>query len=158
MSLDANRRWAKPHPTFLTAFLIVIAFTAVSAIGRTLVEWDFSKGLHGWVGNNKVNALTSSGEWLIVTCTGEDPWIEGPAVNLPGEAMTRVTIRMKSSADAAAELFYGKVFRAGDSVRFTVRNDGQWHDYSVVIRDRLGAGTSRTRKSLFVASLNAIGL
>jgi hypothetical protein len=91
--------------------------------------------------NNKVEALSFSPEGLIVTCTGLDPWIEGPAVNLPGEAMTRVKIRMKSNADAAAELFYGKVFQAGDSVRFTVRNDGQWHDYSVVIRDTLGPGT-----------------
>ena len=102
MPLNANRRWGKPHPTFLAAFLILVALTAVPAVGRTLVEWDFSKGTHGWVGNNKVEALTSSGEGLTVTCTGEDPWIEGPAVDLPGEAMTRVKIRMKSSFPSAS--------------------------------------------------------
>lgn len=139
------RRWGKPHPTFFgfTLFLILFAFmtASVPAAGKTLVEWDFSKGLHGWKANNKVEALSSSSEGLIVKCTGQDPWIEGPALDLPGEAMTRVKVRMKSNADASAELFYGKVFRAGDSVRFTIRNDGQWHDYSLVIRETLGPGT-----------------
>jgi hypothetical protein len=121
--------------------LILIAYTTIPAVGKTLIEWDFTKGLHGWIANNNVEILSFSPEGLTVNCTGQDPWIEGPAVNLSGEAMTRVTIRMKSNADAAAELFYGKVFRAGDSVRFTIRNDGQWHDYSVVIRDTLGPGT-----------------
>jgi hypothetical protein len=121
--------------------LILIAFTTIPAAGKTLVEWDFSKGLQGWKANNKIETLSFSTEGLIVKCTGEDPWIEGPAVDLPGEAMTRVKIRMKSNADPAAEFFYGKVFQAGDSVRFTVQPDGQWHDYSVVIRDTLGPGT-----------------
>ncbi|MFH1884926.1 MAG: hypothetical protein ABIL62_19695, partial [Planctomycetota bacterium] len=49
--------------------------------------------------------------------------------------------RMKSNADTGAELFYGRAFRAGHSVRFTTRNDGQWHDYSLVIREKLGRGT-----------------
>ncbi|MHC4570443.1 MAG: hypothetical protein ACYTE3_32435, partial [Planctomycetota bacterium] len=40
-----------------------------------------------------------------------------------------------------AELFYGRTFRAGHSVRFTVRNDGKWHDYLLVIREDLGPGT-----------------
>jgi hypothetical protein len=48
---------------------------------------------------------------------------------------------MKSDADTSAEVFYGKTFRAGHSVRFTTRNDGQWHDYSLVIREKLGGGT-----------------
>jgi len=125
-------------------FAVLLAVTAawtVPAFGETAVEWDFSKGLHGWTGNRRVENLSYSPEGLLVKSTGEDPWIEGPAVDLPGEGMTRVKIRMKSNADAAAELFYGRVFRAGDSVRFTARTDGKWHDYSLVIRDKLGPGT-----------------
>lgn len=143
MPLNKTQRWGKPHPTSFGISLILLAFMAapIPATGKTLVEWDFSKGLNRWRANNKVEALSFSSEGLIVTCTGQDPWIEGPAVDLPSETMTRVKVRMKSNADASAELFYGKVFQAGDSVRFTVRNDGQWHDYSVVIRNKLGSGT-----------------
>jgi hypothetical protein len=114
---------------------------SAGACGAAVVEWDFSKGTHGWTGNNRVENLHSSPEGLIVKSTGLDPWIEGPAVALPGGEMIRVKIRMKSNADASGELFYGKGFRAGRSVPFRVRNDGQWHDYSLIIKDRLGPGT-----------------
>lgn len=120
--------------------LLVLA-GPVSVSGKVVTKWDFSQGLHGWIGNNKVENLTYSSEGLIVKSTGEDPWIEGPAVDLPGGKTIRVRIRMKSTADAGAELFYGRAFRAGHSVRFTARNDGKWHDYPLVIREDLGPGT-----------------
>jgi len=130
----------------LRLFPILLVFTfifliTVSAYGKTVAEWDFSRGTLGWTGNNRVEELSSSPEGLLVKSTGDDPWIEGPAIDLPGEKMIRVKIRMKSNADTGAELFYGRVFRAGHSVRFTARNDGQWHDYSLVIREKLGPGT-----------------
>jgi hypothetical protein len=121
--------------------LALMAVWTVPALGKTAVEWDFSKGLQGWTPNTRVKNLTYSSEGLAVTCTGEDPWIEGPAVDLPGDKIIRVRVRMKSNADASAELFYGRIFRAGDSVRFTAITDWQWHDYSLVIRDKLGPGT-----------------
>ncbi len=121
--------------------LAVITILPAPIFGKTVAEWDFSKGLQGWAGNNHVENLSSSPEGLVVKSTSEDPWIEGPAVDLPGDKIIRVRIRMKSNADAGAELFYGRIFKAGDSVQFTVRADGQWHDYALVIRDKLGPGT-----------------
>ena len=121
--------------------IMVIMMVPAGVCGASVVEWDFSKGAHGWTGNGRVENLRSSAEGLIVKSTGEDPWIEGPAVDLTGDKMVRVKIRMKSNADPHAELFYGKAFVAGRSLRFTVRNDGQWHDYSLIIKEKLGAGT-----------------
>ncbi len=136
----------KSSGTKLRVLPILLAFTMVSLVpvlvfGKSVVEWDFSKGTQGWTGNNRVEKLTSSPEGLLVKSTGDDPWIEGPAIDLPGEKMIRVKIRMKSNADTGAELFYGRAFRAGHSVRFTTRNDGRWHEYSLVIREKLGSGT-----------------
>ncbi|MGD8499683.1 MAG: hypothetical protein PVJ86_03505, partial [Phycisphaerales bacterium] len=139
----------KPITNSKTSFatsLILFAATAVlpmpvSAFEKTVAEWDFSKGLQGWTGNSRVEDLSYSPEGLIVKSTGQDPWIEGPAVDLPSDKIVRVRIRMKSSADTSGELFYGTVFGAGDSVRFTARNDGQWHNYCLIIRDELGRGT-----------------
>jgi hypothetical protein len=143
MTVNKLRKSSTINFKAATILLAVMLFmsVAVPVISKTAVEWDFSKGLHGWTGNNRVENLSYSPEGLIVKSTGEDPWIEGPAVDLPGDKIIRAKIRMKSKADAGAELFYGKVFQAGDSVRFTTQTDGQWHDYSLVIRDKLGPGT-----------------
>ena len=124
----------------LFAVMAVLA-VPVSAFGKTVAEWDFSKGLQGWTGNSRVENLSHSSEGLIVKSTGEDPWIEGPAVDLPAETIIRVRLRMRSNADTGAELFYGRTFQAERSIRFTARNDGRWHDYFLVIRDKLGPGT-----------------
>jgi len=132
---------ANPKMLPLLFGIIVITTLPVGVCGASVVEWDFGKGTQGWTGNGRVENLRSSAEGLIVKSTGEDPWIEGPAVDLPGDKMVRVKIRMKSTADPHAELFYGRAFVAGRSVRFTVRNDGKWHDYSLIIKEKLGAGT-----------------
>ena len=121
--------------------LMTVLAVPISTYGKAVAEWDFSKGRQGWRGNSRVGEISSSPEGLLVKSTGEDPWIEGPAVDLPGDKIVRVKVRMKSNADTGAELFYGRAFRAGHSVRFTAGNDGQWHDYSLVIREKLGRGT-----------------
>jgi len=121
--------------------MMVIVMVSAGAYAKTAVEWDFSKGTHGWTTNNRVENLRCSPEGLIVKSTGLDPWIEGPAVDLPGDKMVRVKIRMKSNADPHAELFYGKSFVAGRSLRFTIRNDGKWHGYSLIIKETLGPRT-----------------
>lgn len=109
------------------------------AWAKPLVTWDFTQGAHGWVGNPFVKDLALSSEGLAFTSTGIDPWIESRPVDLSGADWTKVTVQMKSTADSSGELFYGTRFEAGRSVRFTVGNDGQWHDYSVVIRETLGS-------------------
>ncbi len=107
----------------------------------TIVHWDFSKGLQGWKGNYQVEGLTWSRGGLSFRSTGVDPWIEGPRVDLPGDRLTRVTVRMRSNANGSGELFYGPYFQAGHSVRFTVKSDNLWHDYDLIVVELLGAGT-----------------
>jgi len=110
-------------------------------LADTIVRWDFSKGLQGWKGNHHVEGLTWSRDGLSFRSTGVDPWIEGPPIDLPGDRLTRVAVRMRSGANSTGELFYGPYFQAGHSVRFTVRNDDLWHDYELVIMEMLGIGT-----------------
>ncbi len=121
--------------------LLLGACLSSSAWGKVVVTWDFTKGAHGWQGNQQVQGLTVTSEGLAFASAGNDPWIEGPAVSLPGAGMTRVKVRMKSDADAGGELFYGRSFQAGRSVRFSVNSDSQWHEYSLTIAEPLGPGT-----------------
>jgi len=139
---DDSKANLHTFPALFVLVLIVIA--PISAHGKAVAEWDFTKGTFGWTPNVRVKELISTPEGLLVRSTGEDPWIEGPSVDLPGTEITRVKIRMKSTADAGAELFYGRAFVAGKSVRFSVRNDGEWRDYSLVIPDKL-TGAARFR-------------
>lgn len=124
----------------LLAFALVAGFSVVAS-GREVAAWDFTQGQQGWQGSPHVKDFAVSPEGLAFVSTGIDPWIEGPAVDLPGSGMTKVCVRMKSDADSHGEIFYGPTFQAGRSVRFAVQNDGQWHDYSLVIGEPLGPGT-----------------
>lgn len=117
------------------------AVLASPASGKTVAAWDFTKGAQGWQGNNYTADVATTAEGLALRSTGIDPWIESAAVDVPGDGVIRVRVRMKSQADTGGELFYGLAFQAGRSVRFTVNNDGQWHDYRLVIPERLGPGT-----------------
>jgi len=83
----------------LLAFMTVLVMP-VSAYGKVVAEWDFTKGTKGWTGNSRVEKLVSSPEGLLVKSTGQDPWIEGPAIDLPGEKKIKVKIRMKSNEDS----------------------------------------------------------
>jgi len=112
-----------------------------SIFAETIITWDFTKGTHGWTGNQLVDNLHVTPDGLQFNSKGNDPWIEGPPVNMPGSRLTRVSIRMKSSVDSAGELFYGKTFDAEHSVRFSIFPDGKWHDYTLMINDILGPNT-----------------
>ena len=143
--MHANKLSKSPGTNLRVSLILSVVMgilaAPASALGKTVAEWNFSEGLQGWTGNNRVENLSYSPEGLIVQSTGEDPWIEGPTMSLPINKMITVKIRMKSNADTSAELFYGMTFRAGHSVRFTVRNDGQWYNYHLVIRENLGRQT-----------------
>jgi len=121
--------------------MVWMTLLPLRADAGTVIEWDFSRGLHGWKGNHHVTDLTYSRRGLSFTSTGVDPWIEGPAVNLQTDRIIKVSFRMQSTANSSAELFYGTHFRAGRSVRFAVNNDGAWHDYELIILEPLGSDT-----------------
>ena len=96
--------------------------------------FDFSQGTHGWVAAHAVENLRTTPEGLAFDCVGDDPYIwSGPIPSWPRDSRVLLTIRMRSEADPAGEVFYGNRFRAGQSARFTVRNDGQWHEYDVLL-------------------------
>jgi hypothetical protein len=130
----------RANATALVILLSIAAF-ATTVWAEAVVTWDFTQGRHGWIGNQFVDDLRVTAEGLSFVSTGIDPWIEGPAIDTPGRGLTRVTVAIKSTAQASGELFYGRRFEAGRSVRFTVQNDGQWHDYALMVVEPLESGT-----------------
>ena len=106
--------------------------------GQLVIEWDFTRGTHGWTNNPRVLPLQSLEDGLSVVSTGHDPWIEGPVFDFPPDLWALVTIRMTSDTDASVELFYGDRFVAGRSVRFGLDGDGKWHEHRLLVRDGMG--------------------
>jgi hypothetical protein len=126
--------------TVIQAFVLATSLSLIASAGE-VAAWDFTQGLHLWQGNSYAKDFAATSEGLAFTSTGIDPWIEGPAIDLPGGGMTRVHIRMKSDADPHGELFYGRTFEAGRSVRFSIQSDNRWHEYTLTITEPLGPDT-----------------
>lgn len=60
-----------------------------------------------------------------------DPILTSPMVDCPTEQFIEVTLRMRSTGDPSGQLYFGKEFTEENSRNFTVKNDGQWHDYRI---------------------------
>jgi hypothetical protein len=55
---------------------------------------------------------------------------------MPVGVRVRLGIRMRTDGNAMAEVFFGPQFRAGDSVQFSVTNDGRFHDYEILLPEQ----------------------
>lgn len=119
----------------LTAALALsLHFAPAARAAGEGVRWDFSGSkTEGWVAGHHLSDFAGGPDGLAFASVGDDPWIEGPAADYPPGQNVRVTIRMKSRAGGAAELFYGPAFVGGKSERFGVNDDGEWHEYRVTL-------------------------
>lgn len=114
----------------------VIGFACLNGAhaDEPITLFDFTQGTHGWVAAHAVENLRSTAEGLEFDCVGEDPYIwSGPVPELPLGCRVMLTIRMRSDADPVGQVFYGRRFTAGNAVSFTVRDDGEWHEYEVLL-------------------------
>ena len=126
---STHRIWN--YHLILTAAIVSLSVRPCQA--ELLYLWDFSESLHAWTGNARVTGLQSTDEGMDFESTGLDPWVEGPSRRYPNDQELLVTIRMRSTADPSAEMFYGRTFVAEKSVRFTANTDGEWHDYTLML-------------------------
>jgi len=84
----------------------LLVLSCVAAEPVTLI--DFSKPGHGWHGNPRAQAVPQGGGFAV-DLTGDDPWVEGPAVAVPGfgEAQKLVlTLEAESPTAGGFYLFF----------------------------------------------------
>ncbi len=124
---------------FMTVVVAGIMVHAVAA--KTLIEWDFSKGTQGWTGNQMVKPLRVTDEGIVVESEGNDPWIEGPGVDIPAGYVAKVIIRARTSADGYGQVFFGPSFTAERARNVLLDPDDQWHEYHVIVAGGLGPKT-----------------
>ena len=96
-------------------------------------DWQFNidGDFEGWTPNGYLKAEVKEG-LLLGEATGPDPVIQGPGVQIEADRIQRLTIRMRSESDDHAQLFWSTATSSiseGNSLRFKVIGDGQFHDY-----------------------------
>ena len=106
-----------------TLQMVVAVFGACACLAAepvTLV--DFAKEGHGWKGNPRAKIVRQEGAFSVAL-TGEDPWVEGPAVAIPGfgkAAKLVLTLEADCSNVGACQLFFaphGKNFSEESTAR-----------------------------------------
>ena len=96
------------------------ALSCFSAEPVTL--FDFTKEGHGWRGNPRTRDARQDVGYAV-ELTGEDPWLEGPAVPMPGFGEAQklaLTLEAECSTAGAFQLFYapeGKGFSEEATIR-----------------------------------------
>jgi hypothetical protein len=102
-----------------------------------LQEWTFAGGPAGWAALHDCQAAAEGGR-LVITSTGEDPYILGPAIRQEGPIS--VALRLKCAAAGGGQIFWATAdspnMAEERSAHFRLEHDGQWHDYSVMLDAR----------------------
>lgn len=102
----------------------------------TAVEWDFSETLAGWVSGGTAT-VTADTEGLVVTSTGNDPYIVSPRqLGLDSRESSKITIRLRSDRVGSGSVFFTTssgptYFTAERRVDFNVTVANEWVDIDV---------------------------
>jgi len=109
--------------------------TARSSAGLeqdVLREFTFEKSAEGWRAQNQCALKVENGV-LTITSQGDDPFLEFPASG-PGGIVT-VQLRARCQTKGFGQFFwrsdYVEAHNQKDSVGFSLKHDGQWHEYAV---------------------------
>ncbi len=135
--------WIARLATALSASLAIVAacprhgggaepdlWRAALSAPRRAERW---RPLHG------VGALTPTSEGLRIAISGDDPYIESPAVDFPRSQKLLAKFRLRSDTGGSGQLFYYSAnANEEQSVRFPVPA-GRWHDVALAL-PALGRG------------------
>jgi len=101
-------------------------------------EWDFAKSDErlGWSGN--VADLRVEDKALRFTTRGRDPILMSPRLRLRASEFPFIILRLKASRDIEGQVFWAtatSVISEGNSIRFPIKGDGEFHDVKVRLAD-----------------------
>jgi len=100
-----------------------------------LHEWTFERGPAGWRAQHDCRLAARDGR-LVITSTGDDPYLSSPVPAEGGSILVR--FRARCNTAGRGQFFWTTQARPNtserNSVRFDLVHDGQWHDYEVPMR------------------------
>ena len=97
-----------------------------------LLEWTFKGGTAGWSAAHDCTVAAEDGV-LHIESSGNDPYLSGPPMSLPGPLVLRLRMRCATAGNGQ---FFWTTAAAPTTVEdlsrhFDLVHDGQWHEYSV---------------------------
>lgn len=115
----------------LLASGLLCLLTSPAQCSTPVAAWDFTQGIQRWTTNDLISSARITPEGLVLEVEAPDPNLTGPPVDYPAGQFVLVTLRMRSTGDPLAQLYYGATFSEKHSRGFVVKNDGQWHEYLI---------------------------
>ena len=105
----------------------------------TTIDFDFTKGRHGWFGAREILRDLQDENGLALRTCGHDPYIVGPAMEIPPDAVKTLIIRLRSKEPGMSAFFWAtadaNTFR-GDAVRtFKIEASDTFREYRVPMAD-----------------------
>lgn len=107
---------------------------------KPLFDLTTPTGRDGWVGAHDVAALSSSPEGLVITSTGDDPYVHSPLAKVAIGKPLWLRLRLKATLSGMAQVFFyapPAYATEENSVRFPVKA-GRWEDVRVAIPALMG--------------------
>jgi hypothetical protein len=130
------------------------------AFGRFAYLFNYDANFEGWTANATATGATVSAGALRTTLSGADPqFSRSTAMNIPGNNVPVVLVRMRSSAGGNAQLYFSNDltnFSTANSVIFAVPADSvnRWYAVNVAANNNW---TGRTIKALRLDPPNSTG-
>ncbi len=108
--------------------------------------WEFEQNAEGWENWMQIDNVRAENGCLVGRTTGNDPAFFGPPIQLRASKYRFVAVRMrltKMDDQAQAKQDVGQLFwrtmtlpeSETTSFRFTVKIDGQWHEYRLPVHE-----------------------
>jgi hypothetical protein len=105
---------------------------------KPITGWEFDQDLEGWQSAMGMRDLRAEDGALQAMTVNNDPAFFGPGIRVRAASYPVVEIRMRTTADDSAQLFWSTNMAAtseATSMHFDVTGDGQWHVYRVPVGD-----------------------
>jgi len=106
---------------------------------RDDLTFTFDESTEGWMADHDIRDLRVDDGVLKVDIAGIDPYMSRSMLNVNGDSVDEVVIRMGTSAGSAGQFYWatsGNPAMSEDRVvLFPVTADGEWHEYRIPVAE-----------------------
>ncbi len=104
----------------------------------TRIDFHFDRGLEGWQAARDLAPFEIRNGVLRMVTRGGDPFTVSPRLNVNGDTVRQIVIRMRAGESGTGQLFWSSTtapLTEQSSIRFNVLGDGKFHEYRLAVGD-----------------------
>ena len=109
----------------------------------TRIAFEFNGlSLEGWMAAHDITALRVDNGALQVPVIGGDPYFIRNVMDVKGDSVKEVVVRMRTPVGEGAQLYWGTAAAPGFAearvLNFPITGDGKWHEYRLPVGTHAG--------------------